>query len=84
MMGQIQNRHAEVGPEPHPTPRLLGAQETKSNPNPVDRDLAGIGTDDLQRQRYHWAQALPQNVLMDVHPHLMKNLNPKPQPLPAT
>jgi hypothetical protein len=53
MMGQTQNRHAEVDPEPHPTPRLVGAQETKSNPNPVDLNLAGIGTDGLQMQRYH-------------------------------
>jgi hypothetical protein len=56
MMGLTQNRRAEVGPEPHPIPRLLGAQETKSNPNPVDLDLAEIGTDDLQMQGYYWAQ----------------------------
>jgi hypothetical protein len=83
-MVQNQNRRAEVGPEPHPTPHLLGAQETKSNPNPVDLDLARIGIDGLQMQRYHWAQSLLQKALMDVHLHLMKNLNPKPQPLPAT
>jgi hypothetical protein len=56
MMGQTQNRHAEVGLEPHPTLLLLGVQETKSNPNPVDLDLAGIGIGGLQMQRYHWAQ----------------------------
>jgi hypothetical protein len=83
-MGQTQNRHAEVGPEPHPTPRLLAAQETKSNPNPVDLNLAGIGTNGLQMQRYYWAQQTLKNTLMDVHPHLMKNRKPKPQLLPVT
>jgi hypothetical protein len=53
-MDQSQNMHAEVDRAHHPTPRLLVALETESNPNPADLSLVKNGRSDLQMQRYHW------------------------------